>query len=128
MDQTFFCTIENDSKSLDIVKLYQRRTMQALSENEQLSILLLTDNEIQKQEIEVHLYLNGVHPDFSENEKLNWILKYGKSFRTYLNTLKILFLLFRVQNLDVEQMSFEEFCRRKEDLNRHKGFLDIIHL
>ena len=126
-ESEFFCIIENEQKAFDIVKLYHQRTHTINREYEQVKILHELDNEIQAQEINIHLYLNRV-PDYDcTKEQIRWITCYGASFRSYLNTLKILFLTLDAANTDFDTLTFEEFCKIKDRINEHKAFLSIIH-
>jgi len=125
-DNEFFCIIENEQKAFDIVKLYYIKT-HGSSENDQLKILHNLDNEIQFHEISTHCYLNGTPEHERLQEHINWINAYGASFRSYLNTLKILFLTLDAAHTNFEDLTFEEFCKIKDRINDHKAFLSVIH-
>ena len=122
-----FCNIESDAKSFELIKLYKSRTESFEDEERKLIEISTLDNEIQKKEIETHLYLNRVPEWDVDKEQSFWVTNYAYSFRVYLNTLKILFLIFETTNTDPRSLTFEEFCVQKEKLNKNRAFLDVIH-
>lgn len=120
--------VENEQKAFDIVKLYATRTKNIVSDDEQNLILHNLDNEIQAKEIEAHLQLNSIPQERRTVEQIDWVSRYGHSFRMYLNTLKIIFLAIQSSCFkDPTSMSFEDFCAIKDRINSRKAFLDIIH-
>jgi hypothetical protein len=126
MNSTVFCTIENEPKAFDIVKIYYNSTI-SLDEIEKYKAIQKIDNDLQKIEIEIHLQVNRVSDNDKSQSTLDWIKNYGKSFRIFLNTLKIALILLEYNQLDPNELSFEDFCKLKEKINSQRAFLDFIH-
>jgi len=122
-----FCFIEDEHKAFEIIKLYYEKTININNEDEKLAILHNLDNQIQIKEINTHIYLNHISESKCLDEKMHWINCYASSFRSYLNTLKIIFLIFYVNNINLENLSFNEFCILKDKINKNRAFLNIIH-
>ena len=104
-----FCILENDVKTFG----YFNRYIDCF-ENEARCIEV--DNGIQAEELSEHLRSNG----FSQNdtqEKLNWIATNGKPFREYLNTIKLIYVLCRVQEIDPRTVTEEHFRELENKLN-----------
>ena len=68
---------------------------------------LIIDNEIQYNEIKHHLRTNGFSED-NEIEMLNWIDRHGDSFRIYLNSLKIIYISWKITGNKTEDLTIEE--------------------
>jgi hypothetical protein len=128
MDNDFFCFVENEPKAFDIVKQYNLRAKACLTEMDKLRVFHQLDNEIQAKEIEAHLYINHIPEIDGPLEQVRWTSSYGHAFRIYLNTLKIIYIsLIATGCCDIDTMTFEEFCKFKEAINKNKALLDIIH-
>jgi len=122
-----FCFIEDEQKAFEIVKLYYEKTINIKNEKDQLKELHNIDNQIQAKEINNHIYLNRIPEAECCDEKIHWINCYAHSFRSYLNTLKIIFITLYTSDTNFENLSFEDFCLLKNKINKNKAFLSIIH-
>ena len=125
--EDFFCIIENEQKAFEIVKAYNKRTLECKTEDCKLKALHNLDNEIQSKEIETHILINKIPEEGVIFNQLQWVEKYGESFRSYLNTLKIIFVSLKAKNTDFNSLDFEDFCLFKDRINNNKAFLKFIH-
>ncbi len=85
------------------------------------------DNLIEMDEIKN--WLKAVSADDHDNEAIaNWIKDNGKSFRDYLNTVKLIYLVWFCSGGQTETISWEDFCTIGEKLNNMKNScLDSIY-
>lgn len=126
MSDEIFCIIEDEEKAFEIVKLYYEKTKN-VNDEEKLNILHNLDNQIQVKEINTHIYLNKIPEAKCLDEKIHWIDCYASPFRSYLNTLKIIFLTLYINGVDFENLTFKEFCLLKNKINKNRAFLSVIH-
>ena len=126
MSDEIFCFIEDEEKAFEIVKLYYEKTKN-VDDEDKLNILHNLDNQIQVKEINTHIYLNKIPEAKCLDEKIHWIDCYASPFRSYLNTLKIIFLTLYTSGINFENLSFKEFCLLKDKINKNRAFLSIIH-
>lgn len=126
MSDEIFCFIEDEEKAFEIVKLYYEKTKN-VDDEDKLNILHNLDNQIQVKEINTHIYLNKIPEAKCLDEKMRWIDCYASPFRSYLNTLKIIFLTLYTSGVNFENLSFKEFCLLKDKINKNRAFLSIIH-
>jgi len=111
-----FCFLEKDSKTFNILKKYMEDYV--TSKN-----LLDEDSEIQYEEIKAH-NRNLRKQEDDKLESLEWIAKYGKSERVYLNTIKYALSLLIESDAD---LNWENFCYIVDKYNkRYKPILDLI--
>ncbi len=112
-----FSLLEKDDKTYNYVKQYYKVIKEGHSP-------MIVDAYIQKNEIERHLCLKCVDPD-DQKSICEWIQCYSSSFRSYLNSLKMLalsiFFMNKYQSLiPAETLSFELFCRAVNIWNERK--------
>jgi len=107
-----FSFLETDIKTFNYVQRY----LEYIEKNNNDSILKL-DNLLQIEEIEKHLELNNIQGKKERNlESINWIKKYGEKFRIYLNSIKLITLIFLEKrnnckkNCERNKITFEVFC------------------
>jgi hypothetical protein len=116
-----FCELEKDKKTFEYFKKY----LEILNREDGDCFLL--DNEIQIKEIYDHLKSNGYSKDDSE-EIHKWIQKNGKPFRNYLNTIKIIYVVWHCMGKIWTDITWEEFCSIEDKINEVKQrCLDNIH-
>lgn len=107
-----FCELEKDKKTFEYIKKY----IQAFTNNEDSVII---DNEIQINEIHEHLLRNGLA--FNNREEIiKWIKKNGKPFRNYLNSIKIIYLVWHCLGNDWNDITWDEFCKIEDNINSVK--------
>ena len=104
-----FCVLEHDLKTYGLFRQY-------IECFENGGSTLDIDNKIQAEELAAHLRRNG-YESTDTQEKLNWIANNGKPFREYLNTVKLIYLMCKVTDIDVHRVSPEDFVRLEEKLN-----------
>ena len=113
-----FCLLETDVKTYQ----YFQRYIECFDGcNNSLEF----DNRIQAEELSRHLLLNGFSPDDTQ-EKLNWIAINGRPFREYLNTIKLVYVVCKVQGIDPHLVSKEKFFEIESRLNELKHCLFSI--
>jgi hypothetical protein len=115
-----FCLLEKDQKTYDYFIYY---TMAIESHVIDLSE---ADAILHDKEIRTHLYLNQITPK-DETEKILWIREYGKKFRHYLNTLKILAIMWHISKDSSEVMTIDIFYTMVDKLNAMNSYLELIH-
>ena len=113
-----FCILENDVKTYG----YFNRYIDCF-ESEKGCIEI--DNRIQAEEMAEHLRSNGFSANDTQ-EKLNWIAINGKPFREYLNTIKLIYVLCRVQEIDPRTVGEDKFHELEDKLNRLRHCLVSI--
>lgn len=117
-----FCELETDEKTFEYIKHYIHQWQQHRSFDDM-------DRTITVQEIEYHI---ANHPSHLENghrqaEVLNWIQTNGQTFRAYLNTIKLAFVVYHCSGNDWRDITWEEFCAIRHRLNEVKlTVLDTI--
>jgi hypothetical protein len=108
-----FCELEKDQKTFMYFKKYIELVKQ---DDNDPSVL---DNQFQISEIYEHLRLNGY--SYNDSQEIhNWIKKNGKPFRNYLNTIKIVYLVWHCMEKDWEDITWEEFCKLEDKINEVK--------
>lgn len=112
--------LEADRKTFDYANLYA----ECFDKNESCMDL---DNRIQAGEIASHLSNNGIsHLD--QGAKIDWIMKHGREFRQYLNTIKLIYVVWTASGRSWDEMSFEEFREIEARINGIKETcLDSMH-
>jgi hypothetical protein len=115
-----FCTLQPDIKTFEYFKKYVE-----FLEKEGKSCHIL-DNQIQAFEMKDHLVRNGyTTTDYNEIE--NWIQKNARPFRDYLNTIKLVYIVWKCMGKHWQEIEFEDFSRIQERLNGLKDTcLDTI--
>jgi hypothetical protein len=114
-----FCILEKDSKTFDYFKRYAACF-------EVGSACLEVDNAIQAHELRTHLRTHG----FSENDtqaKLSWIAEYGRSFREYLNSIKLMYVICKVAHKNPVDLSREEFTKLEDEINHQRHCLSTMY-
>ncbi|MDA3809143.1 MAG: hypothetical protein PF518_02320 [Spirochaetaceae bacterium] len=113
--------MEKNKKTFDLVQKY----IVHLEKNNHSCIYL--DNNIEMDEIKN--WLKGISADDHDNNAIaNWIKQNGKSFRNYLNTIKLVYLIWFCSGHQSCQMSWEDFCTIGDNLNNIKNTcLDSIY-
>jgi len=115
----FFCELKKDEKTFTYLKRY----IHELSLENSVKI----DNEFQKKEIEIHCQLNGISIHDC-NEISKWVTENGKPFRNYLNSIKIVYLVWHCMGHDWEDITWKEFCLLEDKINSVKDtVLDKIY-
>lgn len=120
-----FCILEKDKKTFEYFKQYVRYL-----EHEDNTCLIL-DNLLQKNEIQMHLELNGVDAaqlsERKKNEISDWIEKNAQPFRDYLNTIKLVYVVWKCMGRDWKNISWDDYITIGERLNQLKAnCLDTI--
>jgi hypothetical protein len=106
-----FCYLEKDVKNYEYFKRYYK-----LKEN--CTEFFKLDNKIQFEEITKHIENHHGSPH-NQNTAYEWIRENGEKFRHYINTLKIICLVFKCMNkTDITQ---EEFFEMESRINNLKG-------
>ena len=110
-----FSELEKDSKTFEYLKEYLNHW-----NSDSKKDFSKLDMDIQTREIVTHLYLNG--KSGSDNaEIINWIQKYGAQFRAYLNSIKLVFLVWHCMGRDLNQISWEDYCQLRDKMNEIKS-------
>jgi len=113
-----FCLLENDVKTYN----YFLRYIECF---EGSGNSLEFDNRIQAEEMARHLSDNGFAPDDTQ-EKLNWIAINGRPFREYLNTIKLVYVVCKVQGIDPQLVDQDRFFEIEGKLNELRHCLFSI--
>lgn len=115
-----FCILDKDIKTFEYFKKY----VQFLETEDNTCHIL--DNRIQADEIREHLRRNGM--DESHKEEIDrWIDENARPFREYLNTIKLVYVVWKCMGKDWDNIGFDEFHAIEENLNRIKNkCLDTI--
>lgn len=113
-----FCILENDLKTYE----YFGRYIDCFEKQKNCTE---TDNRIQAEELAEHLRRNGIS-ERDTQEKLNWVAANGKPFREYLNTIKLIYVLCRVQGIDPRGVSESQFHELENKLNDMRHCLGSI--
>ena len=101
LTMTGFCKLEKDSKTFHILNLYNEDLLKHQD-------IFNEDQKIQIEEIIEH------NKRCNRDASIEWVQKYGKGERTYLNTIKFLYVLIKRKQL---QINWENFCCCIEDYN-----------
>ena len=116
-----FTVMEKNKKTYELVQKY----INHLQENN-CSFTDL-DNHIEMDEIKN--WLKEISADDHDNIAIaNWIKNNGKSFRDYLNTVKLIYLVWFCTYDHRVNISWEDFCSIGDNLNNMKNTcLDSIY-
>ncbi len=116
-----FSVFEKDKKTFELVQEYIVYLKQR--GNDCINI----DNKIEMDEIKKWLQLISTDPH--DNRAIAaWIKDNGKSFRDYLNTVKLIYLIWFCSRGQTDTISWEDFCAIGEKLNNmENSFLDSIY-
>ena len=113
-----FCILEHDLKTYQ----YFQRYIECF---EGCGNSLEFDNRIQAEELSSHLRVNGFNADNTQ-EKLNWIAINGRPFREYINTIKLIYVICKVQGIDPHAISQDHFFEIEAKLNEVRHCLFSI--
>lgn len=85
------------------------------------------DNHIEMDEIK--RWLKEISADDHDNRAIaDWIKNHGKSFRDYLNTVKLIYLIWFCTSDRGDNITWENFCSIGDNLNYVKNTcLDSIY-
>lgn len=119
-----FCILEQDKKTFEYFKLYVE-----FLEKENNTCLIL-DNKIQSDEIREHLRRSGRDIILGREKKdiiSQWIKENARPFRDYLNSIKLVYVVWTCMGKAWKDITWEEFVSIGERLNalKHKC-LDTI--
>ena len=116
-----FSVLEKNNKTYQLVQKY----IMYLRENNCSCINL--DNHIEMDEIKN--WLKEISADDHDNSAISeWIRNNGKSFRDYLNTVKLIYLIWFCHTDRGDTISWEDFCAIGDNLNNIKNTcLDSIY-
>lgn len=115
-----FCTLESDEKTFEYANRYAECFERGAS-------CLELDNSIQADEIAAHMWVNHI-PQSDQGAKIRWIMEHGKEFRQYLNTIKLIYVVWTASGRSWSELSFEEFQKIEQRINGIKRTcLDTIH-
>lgn len=112
-----FCDIPIDLKTYQYIQRYIDYI-----ENKHINIEEL-DNKIQIEEIKFHLQMTHCPDEVANQEAINWIQKHAKGFRLYLNSIKLIALIYVTRHLECDikcefkKFTFEMFEKTAKDLN-----------
>jgi hypothetical protein len=116
--------LEQDKKTFDYFKKY----VQFLEDEENTCLIL--DNKIQAAEIKEHLRRSGFDSSVDsvrKDETSRWIKENARPFRDYLNSIKIAYVVWKCMGKDWKDITWEEFVKIEEQLNKLKyNCLDTI--
>ena len=115
-----FCILEKDEKTYRYLQM-----VIAIIREKKIESLPKLDNILQTHEIKNHLNLNRL-PENDREEMMKWILRHGKGFRDYLNTIKVAAMMWSWAE-EKKELSWEAFCRLVDRLDSTKECLDAIH-
>ncbi len=119
-----FCILEKDRKTFDYVKMY----VEFLENNG--STCLVLDNQIQSEEIKDHLRRVGSDANLEgikKREVTRWIKENARPFRDYLNSIKLIYVVWKCMGNEWKEITWEEFVKIQERLNKLKyNCLDTI--
>jgi hypothetical protein len=119
-DPGMFCFLEKDEKTFDYMQIY----LDAIRKEGEPDLVKI-DNSIQEKEIVQHMATNGISQSDNE-QKILWIIQYGSSFRTYLNTLKLAAAFWYFYN-ETTEFTWDAFCIYIEKINKYHRWLDALH-
>jgi hypothetical protein len=107
-----FCVLENDRKTFE----YANRYAECFAEGRSCMEL---DNAIQADEVSAHMWTNQI-PPANQEEKIRWVLEHGREFRQYLNTIKLIYVVWTASGRSWDEMTFEEFQKIEHRINNIK--------
>lgn len=115
-----FCYLEKDKKTFEYFKEY----LQYLESN--TSSCFILDNQIQVREMSEHLCANGYSID-DHGAIIDWVEKNGERFRNYLNTIKLVYVVWKCMGNTWDDINWENFVNIEDNINRLKSScLDTI--
>ena len=115
-----FCILESDQKTFEYFKKY----VEFLETEENTCHIL--DNRIQADEIRDHLKRHGMDENHKE-EIDRWIDENARPFREYLNTIKLVYVVWKCMGNVWHSIQWNDFNRIQENLNKIKDkCLDTI--
>jgi hypothetical protein len=109
-----FSELEKDEKTFNYVREYLNHWNSGQKKD-----FNKLDMEIQTREIITHLYLNGKSGN-DNDEILRWIKDHGAPFRAYLNSIKLVFLVWHCMGRDLEEISWSDYCQLRDKMNEIK--------
>jgi len=116
-----FSILEKNKKTFELVQKY-------IAHLEQRGCTCINlDNNIEMEEIKSWLRNNSA--DDHDNAAIaEWIQRNGKTFRDYLNSVKLIYLIWFCSRDKSETISWEDFCIIGDNLNHMKNScLDSIY-
>ena len=120
-----FCELEIDQKTFDYVSKYVQMWQQNCDAD-----FCCMDQQIQADEIHWHLdqqKLQECDHTGKNLEVLHWVQENGESFRSYLNTIKLVFTVHHCNGGAWTDFTWEEFQHIQQRLNQIKNVcLDTI--
>ena len=116
-----FSVLEKNKKTFEIVQKY----IVYLKQNDCSCTNI--DNIIEMDTIKD--WLKDISADDHDNMAISaWIKQNGKSFRDYLNTIKLIYLIWFCTRGQSETITWEDFCSIGDNLNHKKNTcLDSIY-
>ncbi len=105
-----FSMMVKDKKTFELLKKYI--IFLEYSKKECISL----DNKIEHDEICDYMLSNGYN-NHDNIEIIDWIKNNGKSFRDYLNTIKLIYIIWHCNDTCFDSISWEEFCVLSDRLN-----------
>lgn len=114
-----FCILEQDDKTFCYLKRY-------LDAGNNTYKVFQLDNIIQREEIEVHLNINNKN-NLDAGEMLEWVKRYSPQFREYINTIKLLAMLFMIEGKNSSNITYEEYIEKEKSLNKVDKLFFTIH-
>lgn len=116
-----FCYLEKDKKTFKYFKKY----VEFLETHTDEETCLILDNEIQVEELNEHLKHNDGRNKHSEIN--SWIHKNAKGFREYLNTIKLVYVVWKCMGYNWKDIKWSDFTKISDNLNGIKSkCLDTI--
>jgi hypothetical protein len=116
-----FCKLEKDVKSFEYTKKY----FQMCKNNKTCSLFGL-DDVLQNDEIKEHCQKRRTEDALLNEEAIYWIDTYGSGFRIFLNTIKMLVVLIHCSENIPEVLTWEEFCKYVDTLNKFYFMIETI--
>jgi hypothetical protein len=109
------CQLNTDEKTYNYFLYYAKLIEDEIISHSVFNVdrgLFNIDMRVQKEKIEEHLYLNGFDKSHVECS-LDWVNNYAKSFRTWLNTLKLVYIVCKcvsaVQKKSICEITYDDF-------------------
>ena len=114
-----FCKLEQNESTFLFFKEYFKSLMKATSTDKVQNL----DLQLQLQEIKNYLNVNNKNQK-DNKECIKWIEENSKNYRLYLNTLKIVKLIFdcicEIENKTIDQITYEDFKKVEAIINNEK--------
>lgn len=115
-----FCYLEKDRKTFEYFKEY----LQYLDTSNKNCLYL--DNKLQIIEMENHLNRNGYNSNDLE-ATIEWVKNNAEGFRSYLNTIKLVYIVWKCMGNNWENFNWESFVKIEDNINNLKSkCLDTI--